>query len=51
MTQHCDNVPKRVVATYAPFVCDKIGDVKMAAMIKEALLNASASATPKFVSV
>lgn len=29
LTQHCDDVPKRALVTYAPFLCDKIGDVKM----------------------
>ena len=51
MTNHCDDIPKRVIATYAPFICEKIGDVKMSTMIKEALMNASASCTAKFVSV
>ena len=51
LSQHCDDIPKRALAVYAPFICDKIGDVKMSATIKEALLNASESATAKFVSV
>lgn len=51
LSQHCDDIPKRAIAVYAPFICEKIGDVKMSAAIKEALLNASESATAKFVSV
>ena len=51
LTQHCENVPKRAVAVYTPFVCEKIGDIKMNAMIKEALLNAAEFVTAKFISV
>lgn len=51
MTQHCENIPKRAIAVYAPFVCDKIGDIKMAGIIKELLLNASEFCTAKFVSI
>lgn len=38
MVTNCDRVPKRVVATYAPFLLDKIGDMKLQVMIKEVLL-------------
>jgi SpoU rRNA methylase family enzyme len=29
MTQHCDDIPKRAVACYTPFLCEKIGDIKI----------------------
>ena len=35
MSQHCDDIPKRALACYAPFLCEKIGDVKLNAAIKE----------------
>lgn len=51
MTKHCDDIPKRAVAVYTPFLCEKIGDVKMSAIVKETLLNASEFCTAKFVSI
>lgn len=51
MTQNCDNIPKRAIAVYSPFLCDKIGDIKLNSMIKEALLNASEHTGAKFTSI
>lgn len=51
MTQHCDDVPKKAVAVYSPFLCDKIGDVKMNVAIKEALMNCAEFCTAKFISI
>ena len=50
MTEHCERIPKRCVAVYAPFLCDKIGDVKVAVVIKELLVNLGDFVTAKFVS-
>ena len=51
MTIHCENIPKRALAVYTPFICEKIGDVKMSTMIKESLINAAECCTAKFVSI
>ena len=51
MTQHCEDVPKRAVATYTPFLCEKIGDVKLSGPIKEELLNCAEFCTAKFISI
>lgn len=49
MTVHCEKIPKRVVATYSPFLCDKIGDIKVAVVIKEVLMTLAEFVTPKFI--
>jgi len=51
MTQHCEDIPKRAVAIYTPFLCDKIGDIKLNGPIKEELLNCAEFCTAKFISV
>lgn len=51
LTQNCESIPKRAIAVYSPFLCDKIGDVKLSGMIKEALLNASEHVSAKFTSI
>jgi len=51
MTQECEDVSKKTIAVYAPFLCDKIGDVKMSAMVKETLMNAAEFCTAKFISI
>ena len=51
MTKHCEDIPKRAVAVYTPFLCEKIGDVKMSQIVKDTLLNASEFCTAKFVSI
>ena len=51
MTEHCDNISKRALAVYIPFLCDKIGDIKLNSPIKEALLNASEHVSAKFTSI
>ena len=51
ITQHCDRVPKRAVHCYGSFLCDKIGDIKMSAAIKELYLNLSEYVTAKYVSL
>ena len=51
LSQHCEDIPKRAVAVYTPFLCEKIGDVKLSGPIKEALLNCAEFCTAKFISV
>ena len=51
MTEHCEDVPKRAVAAYSPFLCDKIGDVKLNGPIKTELLNCAEFCTAKFISI
>jgi hypothetical protein len=34
---HCADVPKKAFYVYAPFLTDKIGDVKLAAAIKDVI--------------
>lgn len=51
LTQHCEDVPKRAVNAYAPFLCDKIGDIKMMALVKEAYVNSAEFCSAKFVCV
>lgn len=41
MATHCERIPKRAVITYTPFLCEKIGDIKMMGPIKELLLELS----------
>ena len=38
---HCERISKRTVAVYTPFLCEKIGDVKMMGPIKELLMDLS----------
>ena len=49
MVEHCDRIPKRCVAVYSPFLCDKIGDVKVSVVIKEVLVNLGDFVTATFV--
>lgn len=49
MATHCERVPKRAVATYAPFLIEKIGDMKVMTQIKEVLLQLTDLVTPKFI--
>lgn len=42
-------MPKRVFVTYAAFVCDKIGDIKVVKIIAELLLALAECMTPKFI--
>ncbi len=51
MTQQCEDIPKRAVACYTPFLCEKIGDIKMNGPIKEELLNCAEFCTAKWISV
>jgi hypothetical protein len=51
MTESCDRVPKRAVIVYAPFLCEKIGDVKVCTMIKELLLALTDFVTAKFIAL
>lgn len=46
---NCDDVPKKAYYVYAPFLTDKIGDIKLAAMIKDVLLNIATFVTAKYV--
>ena len=48
---NCEKVPKKAVATYAPFLGEKIGDVKMSAAIKELYVELGMHVTANFVSV
>lgn len=47
--KNCDDVPKKAYYVYAPFLCDKIGDVKMATMVKEVLALIAEFVTAKYV--
>jgi hypothetical protein len=47
--KHCDDVPKKAYYVYAPFLCDKIGDVKMATMVKEVCMSIAEFVTAKYV--
>lgn len=47
--KHCEDVPKKAYYVYAPFLCDKIGDVKMATMVKEVLALIAEFVTAKYV--
>jgi cytoskeleton-associated protein 5 len=49
MTESCDRVPKRALHIYAPFLCDKIGDVKVCTMVKELLMALTDFVTAKYV--
>jgi hypothetical protein len=49
MTEHCDRVPKRAVFVYGSFLCEKIGDVKMATTIKELFLTLTDFVTARFI--
>ena len=51
MCDGCDRVPKRAVITFAPFLCDKIGDMKMTGMVKELMLQLTDFVTAKFVAL
>lgn len=51
LTQHCEEIPKRAVACFSPFPCEKIGDIKMSAVIKDGFMNAAESCTAKFISI
>ena len=51
MIAHCPKIAKRAVAVYAPFLGEKIGDVKMSAAIKELYTEVGEHVTAKFVSV
>jgi len=42
-------VPKRVFVTYASFICDKIGDIKVAKIIADLLMALAECLTPKFI--
>jgi hypothetical protein len=49
MTESCERIPKRVLHTYAQFMCDKIGDIKIAKPINELFISLSEFMTCKFV--
>lgn len=51
ISQNCEKINKRAVACIMPFLCDKIGDVKLVNNISETLLNLSEIVTPKFISM
>lgn len=46
---NCDDIPKRAFFVFAPFVCDKIGDLKLAAIIKDLMAKIAEFVTSKFV--
>lgn len=48
---NCEKINKRAVACIMPFICDKIGDVKLVTNISETILNLSEIVTPKFMSM
>lgn len=49
ISESCDRIPKRALFVYAPFLADKIGDVKFATSIKEVLMTLADFMTAKFV--
>ena len=49
MTEHCDRIPKRALWVYAPFLTEKIGDVKFSTPVKEILMTLAEFLTAKFV--
>ena len=51
ISQNCEKINKRAVACMMPFMCDKIGDVKLVTNIKETILNLSEIVTPKYISL
>jgi hypothetical protein len=50
MVENCERIPKRVLGTYAQFLCDKIGDIKLAKTISEIMLGFAEFMGAKFVS-
>jgi cytoskeleton-associated protein 5 len=50
MVESCERIPKRVLGTYAPYMCDKIGDIKVAKVISEVMLGFAEFMGAKFVS-
>ena len=51
MTEHCDRIPKRAVSVYSPFLCEKIGDIKVTEMIKSLFLKLTDFVTAKYIAV
>ena len=49
MTECCELIPKRALCVYAPYLTDKIGDVKFATSVKELLMTLADFVTAKFV--
>lgn len=49
MTENCERIPKRVLAVYNVFMCEKIGDIKVAKPIAELFVSLSEFLTCKFV--
>lgn len=49
MTECCERIPKRALWVYAPYLTDKIGDVKFATSVKELLMTLADFVTAKFV--
>ena len=49
MTEHVERIPKRVLIAYGSFMCEKIGDIKVAKPISELLVNLSEFMTARFV--
>ena len=49
IAQHAKQVNKRTIGRGMSFLVDKIGDVKLNAMIKDMLLNMSEQVAPKFI--
>ena len=47
----CERIPKRVLFVYAPFLTDKIGDVKFSGSVKEILMSLADFMTAKFVAL
>jgi len=51
VTEFCERIPKRALWVYAPFLVDKIGDVKFSASVKELLISLADFVTAKFVAL
>ena len=46
---NCDDIPKKAFFVFAPFLCDKIGDVKLSTIIKELIAKIAEFVTAKYV--
>lgn len=51
LVANCERIPKRAVAVYTPFLCEKIGDIKMMGPTKELLTDLAQFVSAKYISV
>lgn len=45
----CDRIPKKALSIYAPFLCEKIGEVKYGTPIKQLITQLCETITAKYV--